>query len=59
MITNNKKTKFKLPSVELLKIPTQKDKEKLKNDDYVDSEFLEKILLDFGVSGKIKKVINL
>jgi DNA segregation ATPase FtsK/SpoIIIE, S-DNA-T family len=53
---NNKKTRFKLPSVELLKIPTQKDKEKLKNDDYVDSEFLEKILLDFGVSGKIKKV---
>jgi S-DNA-T family DNA segregation ATPase FtsK/SpoIIIE len=53
---DNKKTKFKLPSIDLLKIPTQKDKEKLKDDDYIDSEFLEKILLDFGVSGNIKKV---
>ena len=53
---DNKKIKFKLPSVDLLKIPTQKDKGKLKDDDYIDSEFLEKILLDFGVSGNIKKV---
>ena len=52
---DNKK-KFKLPSIDLLKIPTQKDKEKIKDDDYIDSEFLEKILLDFGVSGNIKKV---
>ena len=51
-----KKTRFKLPSVDLLKIPTKKDKEKLKEDDYIDSEFLEKILLDFGVSGNIEKV---
>ena len=50
------KKKFKLPSIDLLKIPTQKDKEKIKDDDYIDSEFLEKILLDFGVSGNIKKV---
>ena len=53
---DNKKTRFKLPSIDLLKIPTQKDKEKIKDDDYIDSEFLEKILLDFGVSGEIKKV---
>jgi len=53
---DNKKIKFKLPSIDLLKIPTQKDKEKLRDDDYIDSEFLEKILLDFGVSGGIKKV---
>ena len=53
---NDKKIKFKLPSINLLKIPTQKDKEQLRDDDYVDSEFLEKILLDFGVSGNIKKV---
>ena len=52
----NKKIRFKLPSVELLKIPTKKEREKLQNEDYVDSEFLEKILLDFGVSGNIKKV---
>jgi len=50
------KKKFKFPPVDLLKIPTQKDKEKLRDDDYIDSEFLEKILLDFGVSGNIKKV---
>jgi S-DNA-T family DNA segregation ATPase FtsK/SpoIIIE len=54
--TDNKKAKFKLPSIDLLKIPTQKDKGKLRDDNYIDSEFLEKILLDFGVSGDIKKV---
>ena len=54
--TDNKKIKFKLPSVDLLKVPTKKDKEKLKDDDYIDSDFLEKILLDFGVNGDIKKV---
>ena len=53
---DNKKIKFKLPSVDLLKIPTQKDKGKLRDDDFIDSEFLEKILLDFGVNGNIKKV---
>jgi S-DNA-T family DNA segregation ATPase FtsK/SpoIIIE len=52
----NKKTKFKLPSIDLLKISTKKEREKLKNEDYIDSNFLEKILLDFGVSGEIKKV---
>ena len=54
--SDNKKMRFKLPSIDLLKVPTQKDKEKLRDDDYIDSEFLEKILLDFGVSGEIKKV---
>ena len=54
--TDYKKIKFKLPSISLLKIPTQKNKEKLKDDDYIDTEFLEKILLDFGVNGEIKKV---
>jgi DNA segregation ATPase FtsK/SpoIIIE, S-DNA-T family len=52
----NKKTRFKLPTIDLLKVPTQKDREKLKDEDYIDSDFLEKILLDFGVSGDIKKV---
>ena len=54
--TDNKKIRFKLPSFDLLKIPTHKDKGKIRDDDYIDSEFLEKILLDFGVSGEIKKV---
>jgi len=53
---DNKRIKFKLPSVDLLKIPAQKNKEKLRDDNYIDSEFLEKILLDFGVNGHIKKV---
>ncbi len=53
---NKKKTRFKLPSINLLKIPSDKDKGKLRDEDYIDSGFLEKILLDFGVSGKIKKV---
>jgi S-DNA-T family DNA segregation ATPase FtsK/SpoIIIE len=54
---NNYKIKFKLPSVDLLKMPSTKNREKLrKQEDYIDSEFLEKILLDFGVNGNIKKV---
>ena len=52
----SKKIRFKLPTIDLLKVPTQKDRGKLKDEDYIDSEFLEKILLDFGVSGDIKKV---
>jgi DNA segregation ATPase FtsK/SpoIIIE, S-DNA-T family len=54
--TEHKKKRFNLPSIELLKVPTHKDKGILKDNDYIDSEFLEKILLDFGVSGNIKKV---
>jgi DNA segregation ATPase FtsK/SpoIIIE, S-DNA-T family len=48
--------KFKLPSIDLLKNPSKKEREKLREEDFVDSEFLEKILLDFGVNGNIKKV---
>ena len=54
--SNNRKIKFKLPSIDLLKIPTQNDREKLRDNDFISSEFLEKILLDFGVNGNIKKV---
>ncbi len=52
----NKKIKFKLPSLDLLKYPTKKERENLSKKESHDPEFLEKILLDFGVSGKIKKV---
>ena len=52
----NNKLKFKLPLINLLKIPSKKEREKLHDDDFIDSEFLEKILLDFGVNGSIKKV---
>ncbi len=52
---NENKTKFRLPSLDLLKIPTKKKENKDKNETQ-DPEFLEKILLDFGVNGSIKKV---
>ena len=53
---DKKRKKFKLPSIDLLKASSRKEREKLKDEDYIDSEFLEKILLDFGVNGSIKKV---
>tara|TARA_B110001452_G_scaffold48324_1_gene36950 strand:- start:228 stop:1574 length:1347 start_codon:yes stop_codon:yes gene_type:complete len=36
--------------------PSKSEREKSKNDDFVNTEFLEKILLDFGVNGSVKKV---
>ena len=53
---SNNKNKFKLPEIELLKIPSKKEKVKFQNNENNDPKFLEKILLDFGVSGNIKKV---
>ncbi len=53
--TNNK-IKFKLPSVDLLKNPSKKERDNKEKNDTHDPEFLEKILLDFGVNGNIKKV---
>ncbi len=56
---NNKnivKTKFRLPSIDFLKSPTKAERKSNSNEDDVDKDFLEKILLDFGVEGKIKKI---
>ncbi len=53
---NDNKVKFKLPSLDLLKTPTKKERESTIKNDTQDPEFLEKILLDFGVNGNIKKV---
>ena len=53
---NNDKIKFKLPSLDLLKLPTKKERENSDKNETHDTEFLEKILLDFGVNGNIKKV---
>ena len=50
------KNKFKLPSLDLLKISSKKDKQNQDKDEIIDPTSLEKILLDFGVNGKIKKV---
>ena len=54
---NNKSNKYKLPPISLLeknKYLTIK-KSVQKN---ISSDFLEKVLLDFGVKGKIKKISN-
>ncbi len=53
---NDSKIKFKLPSLNLLKIPSKKERENLEKKESHNPEFLEKILLDFGVDGNIKKV---
>ena len=54
-ITNNI---FKLPSINFLeKNPDLKNKKNIDNSELTkNSEFLEKILLDFGVDGKIKRI---
>ena len=51
--TNTKK--LILPDLKLLKFPSKNEKVAKKNDD-IDEEFLEKVLMDFGVEGKIKKI---
>ena len=49
------KKKFNLPSLDFLKLPTKKERKNETNENGIDQDFLEKILLDFGVEGKIKK----
>ena len=51
---NSEKYKFKLPSLDFLIKPS--NKEKNSNDIEIEEDVLEKILLDFGVEGKIKKI---
>ncbi len=53
---NNLKKKFNLPSIDFLKSPTKAERKNNSNEDNIDKDFLEKILLDFGVEGKIKKI---
>ncbi len=50
------KSKFILPSIDLLKLQNKNEKNKPSKINQIDPQFLEKILLDFGVEGKIKKV---
>ncbi len=51
----NKKIIFKLPKDDILNEP-EKNLNKSKNELDISEDFLEKILLDFGVEGKIKKI---
>ena len=53
---SRKKEKFALPSIDLLKTLSKKEKFISNKNENIDPEFLEKILLDFGVNGNIKKV---
>ena len=53
---SSNKFQFKMPSIDLLKVPSKKERENSNKNENNDPEFLEKILLDFGVNGNIKKV---
>ncbi len=52
----NEKLKFQTPNLGLLKTPNKNEKQNSDKSISHDPEFLEKILLDFGVNGNIKKV---
>ena len=52
---NTKNKKFLLPDLKLLSSPSKNEKIAKKNED-INEEFLEKVLKDFGVDGKIKKI---
>jgi len=49
---------FKLPSLDLLEKNSAKTKDVIQNKNQPDAGFIEKILLDFGIDGKIKKINN-
>ena len=53
---NEVNLKYKLPGLELLKEASKKERNNSNNNDIIEPKFLEKILLDFGVDGNIKKV---
>ncbi len=57
-IKKSEKLKFKLPGLDLLKTPSKKERENPRKNNFNSPEFLEKILLDFGVNGKIKRIGN-
>ncbi len=56
-IKDQKILKFKIPSLDFLKKPTKKERD-ISSENKIDSSTLEKILLDFGVEGKVKKISN-
>ena len=56
-ISDTKIVNFKLPTIDFLKKPTKKEREN-SSEIKINGNTLEKILLDFGVEGKIKKISN-
>ena len=55
-VKGKENAKFELPNLKLLKVPSKNKNDNQNKDETHDPEFLEKILLDFGVDGNIKKV---
>ncbi len=53
-VTDKRTIKYKLPLIDFLKTPSKKDRNLSENK--IDEKTLEKILLDFGVEGEVKKV---
>jgi len=53
-----KKIKYKLPSIDFLEKSSSKPSLLDANKNRPDAEFMEKILLDFGIDGKIKAINN-
>ncbi len=56
--TTQTKNKYKLPSIEFLEKTTSKTNLLDLNKNRPNAEFMEKILLDFGIDGKIKTINN-
>ncbi len=56
--TSETKIKYKLPSIDFLEKNSSKSNLLNENKNRPDSEFMEKILLDFGIDGKIKTINN-
>ncbi len=50
--------KYRIPKIDFLNVASKEEKQKKTEEQNYDAESLEKILLDFGVEGKIKKVSN-
>ncbi|MDA8757442.1 DNA translocase FtsK 4TM domain-containing protein [Candidatus Pelagibacter bacterium] len=56
--TTSLKSKYKLPAIDYLDKSSTKINASESNKNRPDSEFMEKILLDFGIEGKIKAINN-
>ena len=52
---NPNNVKFIIPDIKFLKSPQKNEKTAKKNED-INESYLEKVLMDFGVEGKIKKI---
>ena len=55
-ITGNEKSKYKLPILDYLEKNSSKLSSSDLNKNRPEGEFIEKILLDFGIDGKIKTI---